>query len=166
MENVLSEPVGWKSGWGKTNMQICVSHCIQRKQKLCFHTALENKLIISRENDIIEKYDAKGDNQPSSETDSCSSLKSVWFCVLKHILMVHENAAAADSTLECLCLQRSNFKDGLAASTASLLTPECQGQWRVGVAITVNSVGLFRGPNGGFSFSKPFIHATVKYISR
>ena len=40
-------------------MQICVSHCIQRKQKLCFHTVLENKLIISRENDIIEKYDAK-----------------------------------------------------------------------------------------------------------
>lgn len=65
---------------------------------------------------------------PSSETDFCSSLKSVCFCVLKHILMVRENAAAADSTVECLCLPRSNFKDGLVASTASLLTAESQGQ--------------------------------------
>ena len=42
--------------------------------------------------------------------------------------MVHENTAAADSTVECLCLQRSDFKDGLVASTASVLTPERQDQ--------------------------------------
>lgn len=64
---------------------------------------------------------------PTSNRDLQWSEISLLLFYLKQIPKVHGKAAAVDSAVS-LCLQRSNFKDGLISNAASLLTPESQGK--------------------------------------
>lgn len=139
-------------------MQMSISHCAHRRLALWFHVVPANKLIISREKRmLLRNRTPRQIIIPYSKTEPCNSQKSVWFCVyLTYILMAQGRAAAVDSTVGCLCLQRSNCEDGLVASAANLLTPESQGEWGIGVVINVRSLDQFECPNGCFSFSEPF----------
>jgi hypothetical protein len=58
--------------------------------------------------------------------------------------MAHRKAAAADSTMGLLCLQRSNSRDRLVASTVACRLQKTRIKGEASILITAKSLNLFK----------------------